>query len=385
MDNSLTVSGNVNIGRNDTSIYDSSLLVSGRDYRTNGSIAGIHMAYSANGFGPAIGFVSTTTGNSNIFFSHRTDLAVTAGGNIKFNSQDAKMDLGAKIFTFNTNTQVASITPYIERMRILADGPVLIGDNVGRSSFTTYAGGVEQLLGRLAIKGYSSSDQNPVIMFQEWNGGANSGREHFLFVNGASGFQMSTSSGAVPRLGINITPTFQIQLSTDSAGKPTSNAWTIVSDRRLKEDIEDANLDICYKNMKKLKLKRFKYIDDWMCDETGNRKSQDTRFLGFIAQEVKEVFPKAITVLDDTANSGIEDLHTLDTDQVLKSMYGAVQKLIEKVENMEETLVKERLTTKALKQLQDGTNRRNQELLTKQGILIDSMKKALLLKGISIN
>lgn len=385
VNNSLTVSGNMNIGRNDTSIYDSSLLVSGRDYRTDGTIAGIHMGYSANGFGPALGLVSTTTGNSNIFFSHRTDLGVTAAGSIAFNSNSAQMDLGAKIFTFNTNTNIASVSPYIERMRILADGTVLIGDNVGRTSFTTYASGVEQLLGRLAIKGYSSSDQNPVIMFQEWNGGANSGREHYFYVDGANGFRMATSSGAVPRLGINIAPAYQIQLSIDSAGKPTSNGWTIVSDRRLKENIEDANLNICYENMKKLKLKRFNYKEEWMVDENGNRKSLDTKFLGFIAQEVQQVFPKAITIIDDSSNSGIEDLHTLDTDQIMKSMYGALQKLIDKVENLEEVIIKERIQYKGMKQIQDGIIRKHEQLLTKQGILIDSMKKALLLKGISIN
>ena len=41
------------------------------------------------------------------------------------------------------------------------------------------------------------------------------------------------------RVGIGMTnPTHQLQLSTDSAAKPTSNAWTIASDIRVKEDIE---------------------------------------------------------------------------------------------------------------------------------------------------
>lgn len=59
--------------------------------------------------------------------------------------------------------------------------------------------------------------------------------------------------------------------------------------------------------------------------------------------------------------------------------------LINEIRAMKEELVKERIQYKGMKQIQDGIIRKHEQLLTKQGILIDSMKKALLLKGISIN
>lgn len=354
----LALSGNMNIGRGDNTAFDSALVVAGPDYRTLAGVAGVHMGYSANGFGASLGLIGTATGNCQIEFGARNDLGV-ADGYIRWNNSSDTMALGADVITFNTNVTV----PHTERARFLADGRFIINSNTAISS---YAGNVLQTKGRICIGQYDSSDFNPVIEMID-----SGGNSRYFYHSGTSGFYMTS------RLGLSINPVYQLQLSTDSAGKPTSNGWTIVSDRRLKENIEDANLDMCYENMKRLKLKRFKYKDDWMCDSDGNRKSQDTHFLGFIAQEVKEVFPKAITVIDDSENTGIEDLHTLDTDQLLKSSYGAVQKLMQKVENLEESMIKERIQYKAMKQKQDA-------LITKQGILIESMRKALLMRGISI-
>ncbi len=44
---------------------------------------------------------------------------------------------------------------------------------------------------------------------------------------------------SIGNVGIGTTaPSYQLQLSLNSAAKPTSNAWTVVSDIRLKEDIK---------------------------------------------------------------------------------------------------------------------------------------------------
>ena len=59
---------------------------------------------------------------------------------------------------------------------------------------------------------------------------------------------------------------------------------------------------------------------------------EDSNQLGFIAQEVKEVFPKSVKISNDY---DIEDFHSLDTDQLLKCCFGAVQKLMKKVEELQ--------------------------------------------------
>jgi hypothetical protein len=173
-------------------------------------------------------------------------------------------------------------------------------------------------------------------------------------------------------IGIGTTaPAYQLQLSTDSAGKPSTNTWTVVSDERIKEDIELANLDICYAAIKNIPLKRFKWKDEvYSAEQVGDRRK-----LGWIAQDVEAVFPKAVRIkefkynqkfeetiipaiedeFDDDGNvikegqpqsidkkliseDVIEDCRDLNADQLYAAMYGAVQKLISKVEALEDTV-----------------------------------------------
>ena len=153
------------------------------------------------------------------------------------------------------------------------------------------------------------------------------------------------------RLGLGITnpATYQLQLSTDSAGKPTTNTWTISSDQRIKKGIEDADLAICYDNIKSLRLRRF----EWDPEYYDGSITQDRHALGFIAQEVKERFPRAITIeplkefeIKTRDNEGyiktetktLENFHSLNTDQIDKSHLGATQMLIKKVEELEAKL-----------------------------------------------
>jgi len=170
-------------------------------------------------------------------------------------------------------------------------------------------------------------------------------------------------------VGIIASPANQLQVSTDSAGKPSTNTWTIVSDQRIKEDIELANLDLCYEAIKNIPLKRFKWRDEVYTDE----QVRDRRKLGWIAQDVEAVFPKAVgtyefkynQVFEETiipaveeeldadgnvitpaqperteqgdliSEDVIEDCRDLNADQLYAAMYGAVQKLMAKVETLE--------------------------------------------------
>ena len=126
------------------------------------------------------------------------------------------------------------------------------------------------------------------------------------------------------RLGIGKTPGTQLDLSTDSARKLTTTTWATGSDERIKEDIELANLDVCYETVKSIPLKRFSWKDSYAPADIQN----DRRQLGFIAQDVETIMPKAVM---QSAENGFDDFRTLNTDQLVKAMWGAVQKLM--VEN----------------------------------------------------
>jgi len=157
------------------------------------------------------------------------------------------------------------------------------------------------------------------------------------------------------KVGINVAnPTYSLQLATDSAGKPGSNTWTIVSDERIKTDIQLADTARCCEIVKGLPLKRYTWRDDvYTVDQVTDRSK-----LGWIAQDVEKVIPKAVsknrfvynkrceeqefeyeTMVDGELvtqtlthpvimEDVIEDCRDLDTDQIYAVMYGALQKVI---------------------------------------------------------
>ena len=117
-----------------------------------------------------------------------------------------------------------------------------------------------------------------------------------------------------------------IRITTAGAiTNPSGTAnWNIGSDRRIKENIERASYDKCFENINRLELNRFNYISGF------NTVNRDRTQLGFIAQEVYDVFPKSISThgyYSDTLN--IPDLLSIDVSQINYSLYGAVKKLIE--------------------------------------------------------
>jgi len=124
--------------------------------------------------------------------------------------------------------------------------------------------------------------------------------------------------------------------TTGAITNPTgTTSWTTTSDRRIKENIERASYDKCYESINKLELNRFNYIKEF------NTVNRDITQLGFIAQEVKEIFPKSVfenSFTNDTIN--ISDLHSIDITQINYSLYGAVKKLIEIINEDEEKIKK---------------------------------------------
>ena len=157
-------------------------------------------------------------------------------------------------------------------------------------------------------------------------------------------------------IGFGLTnPSYQIELATDSAAKPSSSTWTISSDIRLKENIEIANYNTCYDNVKLLDLKYYKWKDEYITQHN----IKDSHRLGFIADDIESVFPKSVEIKDteyeeeeiqiingeevivkvkknkykNMITNGL--LKTLNVESINSTLYGCVKKLIEKVENLE--------------------------------------------------
>jgi hypothetical protein len=110
--------------------------------------------------------------------------------------------------------------------------------------------------------------------------------------------------------------------------------WTTVSDRRIKENIVKASYEKCFDNVKNIELYRFNFKDNVV-------NTNDMNQLGFIAQEVQNVYPKAVEVNMIKDKTGeIPDLLSLNTTQIKYTLYGAVKNLLEKIEKLEKKLEK---------------------------------------------
>ena len=109
--------------------------------------------------------------------------------------------------------------------------------------------------------------------------------------------------------------------------------WTVTSDKRIKDNIVRASYDKCLENVKNIELYNFNFKNN--CVNT-NDKHQ----LGFIAQEVQQVYPKAVEVgkIILNTNEAISDILTLNTTQIDYTLYGAVKNLIEKIEGIDNDL-----------------------------------------------
>jgi hypothetical protein len=146
------------------------------------------------------------------------------------------------------------------------------------------------------------------------------------------------------KVGIGMVPTALLQLNADNAIKPGGGSWSAPSDERLKENIILADVDRCVEIIRSLPLKHYRWKDAAFTSE----QIKDRSKLGWIAQDVEKVFPKAVgthrftynQVYEDVIKEDgspekklvsedvIEDCRMFNADQMYAVMYGAIQKLI---------------------------------------------------------
>jgi len=136
-------------------------------------------------------------------------------------------------------------------------------------------------------------------------------------------------------LGIGLAPAYQLQLSLDSAAKPSSSTWTVSSDERLKTDIEVADYDRCYEIVSSLDLKSYNWNSN--IPKLMQSVGSDHHRLGWIAQELEPVFPKAINIVPDLY--GLSNVLNVNFDQLYAVQYGALKKLMNKVAILEQHMI----------------------------------------------
>ena len=119
-------------------------------------------------------------------------------------------------------------------------------------------------------------------------------------------------------LGLSSYSSYNVDLSTDYARKATTSTWYTGSDERIKTNIESANVTRCVDIVQGLDLKYF----EW--DFPEGTDADDKHSLGWIAQEFAQFFPKSV---ETNEAHGISDFQNLNSDQIIKVMWGALRQL----------------------------------------------------------
>jgi hypothetical protein len=125
-------------------------------------------------------------------------------------------------------------------------------------------------------------------------------------------------------------PAYQLQLSTDSAAKPTTNTWTIASDARLKTVLGDyeKGLDaICA-----LRPVRYKY------NGFGGMVADGKEHISIVAQEAQEVFPECIGTFQGKLHGDDEEeteLLNYNGHAVTFALINAIKELKAKIDILE--------------------------------------------------
>ena len=216
-----------------------------------------------------------------MFINSSADIASYIGFNNSANSTTAYIGLdglgltdtvrGALYMGTFSDRPTIFATNTTERMRITSGGNVGIGTN--NPSSLLHVNGILTLLTNVFHKDssnferfYLASDSR--LYFHGITTTAN-GYSSFIFRSGnhSDGFIMYDNG--------------------NYSARGSYQAW---SDIRIKKDIEDINDDTALQSILSIEPKTYKYID-------GNKSKE--RVYGFIAQQVREVIPEAVVLIDN--------------------------------------------------------------------------------------
>jgi hypothetical protein len=140
-----------------------------------------------------------------------------------------------------------------------------------------------------------------------------------LLANRATAF-LVTGNGQV---GIKKTlPSYDLHLGTNSAAKPSTNTWTISSDVRIKENIQEYTKGLS--EIVQLEPKTYDYNGKAGFDSSvkGN--------IGIIAQDVKDIFPETISTYNAKLNEEDEEeteLYNFDSHALTFALINSVKEL----------------------------------------------------------
>lgn len=207
---------------------------------------------------------------------------------------------------------------WVERMRISSSGKIGIG--------TTSPFALMDVAGSLQIGSSATASNNFHITaettgaLQFWNGNYGAGSERMrILSNGNVGIGVAA-------------PTALLQLGTDSAAKPTTNTWTIVSDERIKTNIQPYAKG----------LAEIQQVQPITYDYNGKGGiPAGPGGVSIIAQAIQAVFPECVGTFSAKLNEEDEEeteLLNYNGHAITFALINAVKELSAKVEALEAQL-----------------------------------------------
>ncbi len=215
------------------------------------------------------------------------------------------------IFDNGTNVGIGTNAPGSYKLYVTHNGTGTDGATIYTRNTAT--AGISLMVENTS---YSSSDCAAIIVnrgtgnllnLDSYGGSSTGWNRPFVFTNNG-------------RLGIgNTSPAYQLQLSQNSAAKPTSSAWTVPSDLRLKDIKGDYEKGLSEILLLETVVYRYK------ADNPMGIKETNTDAVGFVAQDVQKVFPEAV----QSNEKGYLDF---DIHPILVAQVNAIKELNEKIE-----------------------------------------------------
>ena len=213
--------------------------------------------------------------------------------------------------------------------------------------------GINAPLARLDVRGdmIVRGGDNSICIY-----GPNSSYNSYLLVGAGNGSNQGNSQTAVVKTtngnlhldaahGYNMYLNYYVNAYT-YATTYYFGGFAYGSDARYKENIITADNELCYQNIKKIRIVRYNFIKDSVFDRcTGNDKNR----LGVLAQDLEKIYPNSVSETKDPDTN--EPFKAVDTRQMYYTLVGCTQKLQETVEQQQVQIEQQQKQIDELKEL----------------------------------
>ena len=222
------------------------------------------------------------------------------------------------------------VTSNAERMRVSL-GNVGIGTTSPGNSLSIAGGNPSTTtlgtnFGQFGI--FNASDQYGI---QQWVTGSGDGHIQVGRIDGTAIAYDLILQELGGNVGIGTTnPAYRLQLALNSAAKPTSSAWTVVSDERVKTNIRPYETGL--EELLQVKPKIFDYNGKAGFDTKAKNN------IGVIAQEIKDVMPETVKKYNAKLNKEDKEyteLYDFDSHALTFALINSVKELNAKIEQLE--------------------------------------------------